>query len=344
MGSWRGVVGILAGAGLAAACGAREPRVGEATLVCPREAAPVAGACACAAGLVVLDGACVGPREIEAYCGERRAAGAGKGGCPVHPCRADDALDLVTATCVPRQRARAVLSRIRPIADDLDVRCASSEVLVVYREYASCVPPASTCPRGTTWDDGAGDGGACAPLPACAPGEVREEPSAPDAAPDAGAGASPASGRCVRVVTRETRGEPVVDVGTWTRAILGPDGGEGTTRVCRALGLAAPLDVGPEETRDLHLTVDLVFPDNDVTAVSARVDAPGVPDGDAVADAARGALDPLLVPLRAMGGVADAASVTVRVRCRIQGGRSPDLAPRAPAPPAESPESRANPP
>jgi hypothetical protein len=259
----------------------------------------------------VLDGACVGPRELDDYCASRGGARAGVA-CPVHACTTEDALDLATMACVPGARARSLLGRIRPIPDDLDVTCREGSVLALRGDYAACLSPADVCPRGTDWDAQAR---ACEPTPACGAGEVRRE--------------SPgASGACARVVTRETEGAPVVDVGLWARVVLGSDGGDGTKRLCRPLAQAAALDLGPGGARTFGLTINVVFPDNDVTQLSGRADAVGDQDRGALAAAGNAALLPLLVPLRSMGGVADAASVTVRVRCTVDGGASPELIPR----------------
>jgi hypothetical protein len=118
----------------------------------------------------------------------------------------------------------------------------------------------------------------------------------------------------------------IVDVGRWTRAALGPDGGEGAPRLCSVLA-ANPwsFDVGSGGVRPLHLAVELVFPDNDVTQVTSRVtvdDAP--PAGAAAADRA---VATLLVPLRSLGGTTDAASVSTRVTCTVRGGAPPLLLP-----------------
>lgn len=134
-------------------------------------------------------------------------------------------------------------------------------------------------------------------------------------------------------MTPSRDGAPVVDVGRWLRAMLGTDGGEGTARVCRPLSQqVGELDVGPGGARTLSLTVELVFPDNDVTQLSGRVVTVDLASGQAVfgagAQAVQRALDALLVPLRALGGASDAASATVKVHCTVRGGGSPSFVPR----------------
>jgi hypothetical protein len=275
----------------------------------------VDGACRCRAGLVALEGACVGPRQLDAFCGAPSVPGLG-GGCPGHACADDEALDLASGACAPRARARAILARIRPIPEDLEVGCKEGRALALRGEYASCLPREELCPRGTEWS---GAGKQCLPAAACPPGEV-------------GARGADGGDGCVGVVLREEGGQPVVDVGAWARAVLGEDGGEGRAPLCRALSRAARFDLGPGGARTVSFAIDLVFPGNDLTQLSSRVTAPGDPGGpqdrSAVVAAAMTATGPLLEPLGAFGGLADAASLSLRLRCTVDGGSNPELLPR----------------
>ena len=120
----------------------------------------------------------------------------------------------------------------------------------------------------------------------------------------------------------------MIDVGRWVRAMLGPDGGEGTRRLCGPLQERPwDFDVGLGGARTVALSVELVFPDNDVTQLTLRAQALDAttltPLGGEAPRAAEAALDSLLVPLRALGGSADAASATLRVTCTIRGGLRP---------------------
>jgi hypothetical protein len=286
-------------------------------VVCPHDAVVAGGACRCDRGLFVLEGACVGPRELDAYCSPLASR---SGTCEWATCAGSEPLDLATGRCAPARAAREIAAQARPIPEDLALGCHEGRSLVVRTDYVACIPAAETCPRGTTWDAGAAR---CAPVPSCAPGEVRAER---DGAP---AG-------CVRVLTRVAEGPPVVDVGRWAGAMLGTDGGEGTARLCRPFAQAlAGDDVGAGGARTLALSIQLLFPDNDVTQLSADVRAVDAASGQAVpgdagrtARAARSALEPLLVPLRSLGGTSDAASLSMGVRCAVRGGGSPLLFPR----------------
>jgi hypothetical protein len=287
-------------------------------LVCPHDAVVAGGACRCAPGLAVLEGACVGPRELDAYCSPLPSRA---GACAAATCAGSDPLDLATGRCAAARTARDVAAQARPIPDDLALGCHEGRTLVVRPDYVACIPAGDTCPRGTTWEPGTAR---CAPVPACPPGEVRAER-------DDGAPAG-----CVRVVTRVAEGAAVVDVGRWARAMLGTDGGMGTSRLCRPFAQALwGDDVGAGGARTLALTIQLLFPDNDVTQLSADVQALDAASGQPIpgdagrtARAARSALSPLLVPLRSLGGVSDAASLSVGVRCTVRGGGSPLLFPR----------------
>ncbi len=307
--------GSGAAAGLAACSG--RPRGADPTpLVCPHDSSPAGRECRCAPGLILLEGACVGPRELDSYCG---APALGSASCRAVSCPEGDPIDLTTHACAPASAARAVIARVRPIPDELALGCHEGRALVLRGEDVACVPRAELCPRGAAWDAKAAH---CAPAPACGAGQLRDD-----------------GGRCIGVVTRVSPrddGAPVVDVGRWAEAMLGTDGGEATARLCGPLAEHTPeLDVGPGGARTLTLSLQLAFPDNDVTQVSGRADTTDTASHQPVlgvgALPAQRALAALLVPLRALGGVSDAASASVRVRCTVHGGGSPYLAPR-PAP------------
>jgi hypothetical protein len=321
--AWGSVCAAAVAVGLAMACesacrGASTPPLvgGAGPLVCPHDAEVAGGVCRCAPGLRVLDGACVGPRELDAYCGGGGSSAAGPGTCRPIRCASTDAIDLATHTCAPASAARAVLARTRPVPDDLALGCREARALVLNGDDVACLPHEDLCPRDTAWT---GADAECAPLAACAPGEIRT---------DAG---------CEGVVTRESGGSAVVDVGRWSRAMLGVDGGEASARLCRSVGEhVVELDVGPGGARALLVEVGLTFSNNDVTQVEARVEtfdaASHQPVVGAGAVPAQRAIEALLVPLRALGGVADAASATVRVTCIVRGGSTPLLFPKRPAP------------
>jgi hypothetical protein len=242
---------------------------------------------------LVIDGACVSPREIDAYCGARSVGAS----CVAPKCAPGDAIDLRESVCVPQRTVRAIVARDRPspLPETTVVACRDDHVLVAHGDHALCLARADACPRTThAGPDPARRG--CVADPTCPRGEIR------------------ARDACVRVVTNG-----VLDVGAWTRAVLGPDGGAGDDRLCRVLAQAPwDLDVGPGGSRTVALTVDLTFPNNDVTQVSATA----TPSATVQA-----ALDSLLLPLRTLGGTADAASATTHVSCTIHGSSSPLLLP-----------------
>src|SRR5580658_5912549 len=92
---------------LAPGCAGRTgPRAQEhEAVVCPHDAVAVGGACRCAPGLFVLEGACVGSRELDAYCG---VVTRGAGVCPTPVCRNEDPIDLATETCGTAGSAREI--------------------------------------------------------------------------------------------------------------------------------------------------------------------------------------------------------------------------------------------
>ncbi len=176
-----------------------------------------------------------------------------------------------------------------------------------------CLPNADACPRTTVWDATARQ---CIAEAACEPGSVRARPL------------GSRGGACERLVSRGPGGEALVDVGRWTRIMVGDDGGQGSRRLCGAFQ-ARPwdFDLGTGGERTVALSVELVFPDNDVTQVILRSRTLDALGGAALAGqasrAVEEALESLLVPLRSLGGSADAASTSLRVQCPIRGGAMP---------------------
>ncbi len=283
----------------------RAPGLGVARLALAAMVALSTASCATTSGArgaagcqLVLDGACVSPREVDAYCGARSIGAS----CAVPSCAPGEAIDPRASACVPQRTVRAIVARDRPspLPEATTLACRDDHVLVAHGDHAVCLARADACPRTTHAAPGRG----CVHDAPCPAGEVRS-------------GAA-----CVRVASRG-----VLDVGSWSRAVLGLDGGSGDDRVCRVLAQTPwDFDVGPGGSRTVALTVDLAFPNNDVGEVSAAVTAPSdIPSPGLVA--AQSSVDRLLVPLRALGGTADAASSTVRLSCTIHGTSSPLLLP-----------------
>lgn len=256
-------------------------------LACPIGSVPTrAGRCECNAGLSPLLGACVSQEMGDDFCGA--SARFANGACTTHPCAPDQALDLESGACLPRASANAV-SRLK-LEDDEHASChTSGRVAVASHGALLCMQPASLCGRGAR-------DAACAPA-ACEAGEVEDE----------------SSGRCARIVKAVPEGY-VVDVGAWTRAVLGPDGGAGTRVLCSPLVAAGeqPLVYGRVDFR-----VDLSFPDNDVSLVAPNVVVQSN-DGRAVPQPlATNAVLSLVRSLRMLGGVASAGVVSAHVVCDL---------------------------
>jgi len=249
----------------------------------------------CGLGLFVVDGACLSPREIDAYCGSRSVESA----CVAAECASGEGVDSRASTCVPQRTVREIVARDRPtpMFDGSTVACREDRVLVAHGDHAVCLARSDACPRAT-----------------------HSDPSRPRCVPDAPcpAGAVRAN-TCVRVVSAG-----VLDVGAWSRSVLGADGGGGDDRLCRSLAQAPwEVDIGPGGERTVALTVQLTFPDNDVSQATATASAELPSAG---LRAVQAGLDSLLVPLRALSRMAratDAASATVHVSCTVRGGSSP---------------------
>lgn len=117
----------------------------------------------------------------------------------------------------------------------------------------------------------------------------------------------------------------LLDAGTWTRLVIGPDGGEGSASLCAALAHdPAVFGVRAHGSLSLRLTVDLVFPDNELAGARASVmGADPVTTGALAHPSAAGAIDAaidaLLRPLRSSGAISNAASVNATVRCVVRG-------------------------
>jgi hypothetical protein len=287
-----------------------------------------AASCACVDG-VVLEGSCVTPATAAAFCG--KAAGYQQGGCVPKPCP-NGALDDVTGTC----ESPSDLREIGHAEDGENLGCDDGTVLLVDPSHVRCVDEKASCPRGAAWTNGG-----CQPGPACPPGNLPG--GLPDRGPcvpflRTGTGSGTSGGATV-----------IVDVGTWARLALGPDGGEGTAALCSgvarrpwlfsALTGASPIRVRAEVT--------LTFPDNDVTRVHERVALWDL-EHHALSEAATGALAQsaraLVETLRSVGGLSSAASVTATVACSLLETSEPKGVPLADTDAQGSKRARAVPP
>ncbi len=148
------------------------------------------------------------------------------------------------------------------------------------------------------------------PAPPCVAGEVRDL----------------LKNSCVRVVTTTTDRE-VLDAGTWTRLVIGTDGGEGSAYLCSALAHdSAVFGVREHGSLALRFTVDLVFPNNELARARVSVTAADPITTGALAPSvasrtADRAVDELVQSLRTSEGTSNAASVNATVRCVVRGDR-----------------------
>ena len=259
-------------------------------LGCPSSApSPQSAAGEC----TVLLGVCAPLDTAEAFCG--RAATPRAGGCVRHACKPGEALELDDGRCLPASMTHGLLTH-----DEQDTRIASCEGGVVERPTAAsdlvCAAGPFSCRRGEHWS-GTKETKRCEPLPLCAENELFDE----------------ASSRCVRV-KRAT-----VDVGTWARLALGPDGGEGTSAFC------AP--IRQKASTSSRFRIGLTFTDNDVTQLVVHLDALP-PTSSAASDAAEKSINDLTKLLRFIGGEANAASVSLDLVCTAAQASPPVLKPR----------------
>ena len=246
----------------------------------------------CNEGLLL--GVCVSDEAADAFCGHAATPVSG-GGCARHTCKPGEALELDSGVCLPASVTHGLLTH-----DPEDTRIAFCEGGVVERSSPTsdltCASGASACRRGEHFVDAKGKKG-CEALPPCGLGELFDE------------GVS----RCVRVKKR------VVDVGTWARLVLGPDGGEGTSAFCAPIRAASP------QTSRFRLS--LTFGNNDVTQLGAHLEALP-PTTAAASDAAEKSLNGLTELLRFMGGETSAASVSLELVCTVPQVFPPILKPR----------------
>ncbi len=234
------------------------------------------------------------PAIADAYCGPGERMG--PGGCAAAACGPDEVVDLVTGACDLRSALRRE-----------GAPCGDAGVAVARAGEVACLGPADACPRGTTRE-----GDRCARAPACPAGTLAEGPTC---RPVVTAGGGPSAA-------------PRVDAGAWAYRVLGADGGQGSTDLCRALALRADaFDVPRGETRRVLVHVALDIPDEDTTRTTVSVQAASVPRGDAgtlpdraspaAAEVVERAVAALVEPFRGLGAESTTASLAVTVRCDV---------------------------
>lgn len=258
---------------------------------------------------MLVAGACVSPAFADAFCG--KGARYRDGACVFVACPETQLLDVASGTCVPSRTAREIASadRIAIFAHE-GLACTAPASPVIDGARVTCLPEAALCPRGTRLAAG---GGRCDPSLACRAGEIAD----PDGR-HVGAGAG-----CIALLAEGSRGGAyAVDVGAWTRAALGRDGGEGTSSLCQPLALrAATFGVDARHAINARIVVELRFPESDVTLARATVvasdAASGAPVPPAAAVLVEASVRGLVDALRALGGEASTAATKTTVRCRV---------------------------
>jgi len=263
-------------------------------LTCPASAEPSStGRCACSGDLMPLLGACVDATLGARFCG----AGArfDNGACTPIPCAAGETLDTDTGICLPQAEIdRASNLHLDEEQDEHAVCFSPTKSLVVTHGAPWCVPPEIACGRASLRRGST----ACGSAARCAAGEV----------------ADATTGRCERIVSPSSRGKWVVDVAQWARLVLGPDGGTGAPTLCTPFAGGGAM---PTVSARLDLHIDLAFPANDVSLATFGLatrggEARGLGEADV-----RTAIEVLVSALRAMGGTASAAAVSLHVACEL---------------------------
>lgn len=271
------------------------------TLACPLGALPSAtGRCACTGGTTPLLGGCVDRDVGERYCG--KSGKLGVGGCTRVECAAGEALDWRSGLCLP-EGSFDHASGVRLQADE-HASCPEDAAAVVVGERAWCIERGAVCGRGARAPSGLCD------AQRCAAGEVHDE----------------TTDRCVRVVTADRgEGRVVVEVAQWARAVLGPDGGRAAQTFCAPL-VFETAGAGAVMAGRIGVTIALEFPNNDVSLVSASYQSHADTDSRSVESASiRAALESAVEPLRAIGGTASAANVTLTVYCDLPAAEPPSV-------------------
>jgi hypothetical protein len=255
---------------------------------------------------MLVAGACVASSVADAYCGV--TAIATRGGCVVRPCTAGEQLDASTGACVGAALLRqAAADSNVSVEHDAPLACEDGSPPVLGDGRLACVPRDALCPRGTRRR-----GSECDRAPSCAAGEARD------------------GDRCHPLVRRGGRG-PLVDVGAWLYAVVGPDGGEGSHDLCAPIALRpAAFGVAPRAAMRVRVTVDLRIPDQDTSLVQLEVaavdEATGLPLPGAAASLVAASASSLVETLRGLGGEASAAAAHTTVTCALRAQAPPSAA------------------
>ena len=198
--------------------------------------------------------------------------------------------DRISGACLGARALRSLAERQHVVVDATDViGCSAGLELRVAAESARCVDPTLDPP----------------PSRACRRGEVWD-------------------GKTCAGVVHGGR----VDVAAWARATFGPPGATSETFCARATLDAAPFGLLSGASTTFDASVELVVPDNDMTALYARVTPLRPMPAGGLAHVVA-AVDAEVDLLRALGGTAEVAGYTQPITCTIRAGTSPVAVPRA---------------
>jgi hypothetical protein len=210
-----------------------------------------------------------------------------------------------TGTCLGTLAVRAIAAKEHVLLQESQkLGCHDGSVLFIAHGAAGCRPDGGT-PN----------------APGCQPGQVHD------------------GSACIPFV-RPAQGDGyTVDIATWTRAAFGADGGAGSPELCSRLERdPGVLGVGVGTQAWVHLSLEVVVPDNDLTQLHTRAEGsvewaagaefpsspalrrPLSPDGNAFMNAVSQSLTDTL---RSVGGTSTVASLTTEVRCAIRAGSIP---------------------
>lgn len=257
----------------------------------------------------MLLGSCPTTALERTLCDGKRAHG---GACEVSTCRPGDA-PLDVGGCVPKDGLRAFASHPNlALVEGERLECPPESTLIgVARDSGPqglCLP-VSSCPLGSRWAKGR-----CQALPLCGARSAFDE----------------VDGSCRPFLVGGD--DAVFDVGAWVHAVLGPDGGRGSSYLCgglqrHAFEVGAPVD----GVLEVPIAITLRFEGGDprIADVFVKTQDPGH------AAWVERTVRPLLELGTTSASRTTATLVRSRVRCTVTGPRTPDR-----VPPTAASESR----
>ncbi len=267
-------------------------------------------ACVCLPGRISLSGGCLSLAEANAYCG--KGAHYESTGCVRTTCAAGQELDLDTGVCLAKHEVDKVARNSGvQVGASQKLACPPGFDLVVENQQAACVPKEKTCSRDQVWN-----GTQCVASVRCPPGAVFDE----------------VRRSCVSYASGGSKEDYTVDLGEWTRASYGSDGGSGTQALCSPLN-KRPLTFGVGAGGSVRVRIDVRVhaPDRSVSRV--QVVATGVVEPSGALVTAKGAVEinqsaqDIAKALAKQGGKANTMDASARVYCVIVNATRPVAVP-----------------